>query len=70
MENSWKLYRDVLAGGSTNMNGEYHQILPARPRGDLLKTLLAFFATADDAEEAARKARNYMMIDAAIINSA
>lgn len=70
MENSWKLYRDVLAGGSTNMNGEYEQILPARPRGELLKTLLAFFATADDAEEAARNARKYMMNDAAVINSA
>jgi hypothetical protein len=59
-ENSWKSYQDVLNGGSTNANGDYEQILPGRPRGALLKRLLALFATADDAEGAMEEARKKM----------
>jgi len=66
MENSWKLFQAILAGGITNANGEFEQILkrpsgaPERPTGELLRRLLERFSIKFSSKETKTEAREIM----------
>ena len=66
MENSWKLFQDILAGGITNANGDFEQIIkgqsgePERPTGELLRRLLERFPNKFSSKDAKREAREIM----------
>ena len=66
MENSWKLFQDILAGGITNANGDFEQIIkgqsgePERPTGELLRRLLERFPNKFSSKDAKNEAREIM----------
>ena len=72
MENSWTLFRDILAGGITNANGEFEQIIkrqngePERPTGELLRRLLERFPNKFSSKEAKKEACEIMEAQASM----
>ena len=66
MKSSWKLFQDILAGGITNANGDFEQIIkgqsgePERPTGELLRRLLERFPNKFSSKDAKREAREIM----------
>ena len=66
LQNSWKLFQDILAGGITIANGDFEQIIkgqsgePERPTGELLRRLLERFPNKFSSKDAKKEAREIM----------